>query len=150
MDRRDPPIPHPSIRLFFHFLFGRSTWNLTRPLRQRGCCSLRVRKLFAAAPLFHVAPPPPAIYYYPLSSIACLSTILAIHLSKPELRLLSALSYYSMLHLTIQLSQICRRSQISEKIPARNLYLFFNLKNQRKKSRRKFPERNLAWQRPAW
>lgn len=109
---------------------------------------MRVRKLFAAAPLFHVAPPPLTIYYYPLSSIACLSTILAIQLSEPELCLLSALSYSSMLHLTIQLSQICRRSRISEKNSSAGIYIsFFNSRNEHI-ARNIFRGEYLAWQRP--
>lgn len=60
--------PSYTIRLFFHFLFGRSTWNLTRPPR----CSLRVRKLFAAAHCSassYTSPLLPSVSYLLLSAI---------------------------------------------------------------------------------
>lgn len=133
MDPRNPPRPTAHSPSLHPSLFPLSVWPFYVKLNPTTATKLL---LFASSEIICRRPIVPrrsssfpflrfrAIYYYPLSSIACLSMILAIQLSEPELRLLSALSYSLMLHLTIQLSQICRRSQISKKISVQNLYLF--------------------------
>jgi len=136
MDPRNPPRPAAHSPSLHPSLFPLSVWPFYVKLNPTTATKL----LFASSEIICRRPIVPrrsssfpflrsrAIYYYPLSSIACLSMILAIQLSEPELCLLS---YFLMLHLTIQLLQICRRSQISEKISVQNLHLFFNLRNER-------------------